>query len=352
MKLRLLALTILILVRPIIFGDTKYGFFPSPAEITEQSVRDAIKAIGIHGDVLLLQRNVPWTDFDKELNADSADIKQIRNLLILGRASGLEAILVVDPLNGLNRQEFPRLPTGWKASFADPRIRAAFTNYALRLVREFKPPFLGLASEINTYADFHPQDFPNFLSLYREVYDRIKAESPGTKVFVTFQWEELNSLIPETAGGRRPFDVRWDQVDAFGERLDLLAISSYPFICFPGADKIPSNYYAKLAARSSLPLAVAEGGYISKDTGPFRGSPRDQTGYLNAIHGQIGDRLAFWIYLLMSDFNLESYARIMRGQGQGKYITTLGIFESCGLQEANGNPKEALAVWDGFRRRR
>ena len=45
----------------------------------------------------------------------------------------------------------------------------------------------GLASEINTYMDAHPDDVEHFVGLYREVYERVKAEAPDTQIFVTFQ---------------------------------------------------------------------------------------------------------------------------------------------------------------------
>ncbi|MEW5870323.1 MAG: hypothetical protein AB1894_13695 [Chloroflexota bacterium] len=78
------------------------------------------------------------------------------------------------------------LPSGWEPSFGNPQVRAAFSNFALRIARQFHPRYIGLASEINTYIDAHPEDFQNYLSLYREVYAQIKAEVPDAQVFVTF----------------------------------------------------------------------------------------------------------------------------------------------------------------------
>ena len=330
-------------------GRTAYGFFPSPPEVTLQSVMATIQGIGRHGDILLVQRNIPWNDFRKSPDGASQDIVDALNMMILARQSNLEAVFVVDTLNGLNRREFLGMPFGWQASFANPDVRAAYSNYALRILREFHPQYLGLASEINTYADFHPDDFPNFLSLYREVYARIKAEAPQTRVFVTFQWEELNNMIPGVPGGGQPYHTRWDQIETFEPQLDVWAISSYPFIAFQHGSDIPANYYSPLLARTKKPLAVAEGGFTSKPVGTLRGTPADQVAYLSAIHTQIGSRLAFWIYLLYSDFNLDSYAKMMNAQGQGADVNTLGMFASVGLTASDGTPKPALAVWDGFR---
>jgi hypothetical protein len=335
---------------PYDLGRTLYGFFPSPPEATTQSVMDTYKAIGQHGDVALLQQNIPWEAFVASVDAESQAITDIHNQYILARQNGLEVIFVVDPLNGLNRREFQGLPAGWQASFANPQVRAAFKNYTLRIVREFHPRILGLASEINTYNDTHPDDFPNYLSLYNEVYTLVKAEAPETQIFVTFQWEELNNLMPSVAQGE-PYAVNWDQVEQFEPSLDLWVISSYPFVIFPSGADIPADYYTPLLTRTSKPLAVAEGGYTSVPVGPFPGDPQSQVDYLEAIHSQIGgDRLAFWIYLIINDFNLESYARIMNQNGQNSDdINTLGMFASVGLTESDRTPKPALAVWDTFR---
>jgi hypothetical protein len=72
--------------------------------------------------------------------------------------------------------------------------------------------------------------------------------------------------------------------------------------------------------------------------------------YLNAIHRQLGSRLRFWVYLLLSDFNPQSFADAMRKQGLPESdVNTLGMFSAVGLRQTDGKAKPALAVWDGFR---
>lgn len=334
---------------PYTLGRTLYGFFPSPPEVSIESVMDTFKAIGEHGDVVLVQQNVPWKELKESPDGEAQRLTDIHNQYVLARQNGLDVIFIVDPLNGLNRTQFYELPFGWEASFANPDVRAAFTNFTLRIVRDYKPRYLGLASEINTYADAHPEDFPHYLSLYAEVYDLVKAESPETQVFVTFQWEDLNNLISIANEGRPAYQTQWELVEAFEPRLDLWVISSYPFVAFSGGAEIPADYYTRWAQRTSKPLAVAEGGYISSKFGSLPGSPEDQTAYLNAIHSQLGERLDFWIYLLLTDFNLDSYAREMRRQGHGGDVNSLSMFGSVGLRSFDGTPKPALEVWDSFR---
>ena len=329
---------------------TAFGFFPSPPEASTSSVLKHFGDLGQHADFILVQPNIPWEDFTAGSPAESQQLTDIRNQVLLAQQNGLEVAFVVDPLNGLNRREFFGLPADWNPSFAAPEVREAFAGFALWITREFHPAYLGLASEINTYADAHPDDFPNYLSLYREMYESVKAESPATQVFVTFQWEDLNNLFPGAAEGRQPYQINWDQVEAFEPELDLWVISSYPFVAFPSGAQIPDDYYTPLLTRTSEPLAVAEGGYTSEPMGPFPGTPQDQVDYLSAIHDQLGGRLRFWVYLLLSDFNQDSYSQAMQESGRSQEdVSTLGMFSAVGLREESGEPKPALEVWDRFR---
>lgn len=306
--------------------------------------------LGRHADFLLIQRQVPWEDFVNGEKGSSQPRTDIANLITLTKREGLGYVFVVDPLNGLNRREFFGLPLGWEASFGDPKVRSAMMNFALWLVDTYHPRYLGLASEINTYFDAHPGDMPNFLSLYREIYGAVKRRSPETQVFVTFQWEELNNLAPGVREARRPFHIDWNEVEAFEPELDVWAISTYPFVAFQSAADIPPNYYTPLLTRTTKPLAVAEGGYTSRPLGPFHGSPGDQVTYLEKIHGQIGSRLAFWVYLLLSDFDTQAATRALRADGHSSGdARTLSWFSSVGLQNLDGSPKPALKTWDSLR---
>jgi hypothetical protein len=329
--------------------QTLFGFFPSPPVMTTESVLATFKAIGEHGDMVLFQRNVPWIDFVAAAGGETKDIRELTTMVQLAQQNNLEPVLVVDPLNGLDRRRFAGLPPGWKPSFANPDVRAAMTNYALRIVTEFHPRFLGLASEINTYQDTHPDDYPGFVTLYREIYARVKAAAPSTQVFVTFQWDELNNLTPGLDGGKPPYETRWEQVEAYEPQLDLWAISTYPFFFYRSAGGIPADYYSRLASRTTRPLAVAECGYTTENMQAIRGTPQDQAMFLKAVHDQLGARLRLWVYTVLGDFSLDSYAPFMKQQGVGGDIPTLGWFAHIGLRGPGGTPKPGLALWDSFR---
>jgi hypothetical protein len=328
-------------------AETAYGFFPSPPEATLESVFETFKQIGRHGDFVLIQKNADWQDFLKSADGESQNRTDIINQVILTRQNDLDYIFILDALNGLNRREFDGLPFGWDANFANPNIRTAYKNYALWVVRNFHPHYLGLASEINTYMDAHPEDAQNFISLYNEMYALIKAEAPETQIFVTFQWDDLNNMFPQPEeGSRQKFDTNWEQIEAFEPNLDVWAISTYPYFVFPSGKDIPADYYTALLSRTDKPVAIAEGGFSSETFDNLTNTPEDQVAYLNTIHEQLGSRMVFWVNTLLSDLNIDSYAKEM---GSPRDAEMLGNFAYIGFQNIDGAPKPALDVWDSFR---
>ncbi len=332
---------------------TAYGFFPVPPEPKVESALQLFEDIAKHGDFVLLQQATPWDEFTDSVEGNSKTRTDIINQTRLAQQNSLEYIFVLDPLNGLNRREFIGLPAGWDANFANANVRSAHRNYALWIVRTFHPRYLGLASEINTYMDAHPEDASNFVSLYNEIYALVKAEAPNTQVFVTFQWDDLNNMFNQPEEGNRPrFQPNWEQIEAFEPNLDVWAISTYPYFVFPSVSEIPSDYYSPLLARTEKPVAVAEGGFASVASAPIQSTPEDQAAYLNIIHSQLGGRrLVFWVNLLLTDFDIEAMSQYMLANGQSpENLTILGYFGSTGFQTFDRSPKPALEVWDSFRK--
>jgi hypothetical protein len=332
-------------------GKTAYGFFPSPPEATEESIFKLYEDMSAHGDFVLIQQNTAWQDFVNSVDGESQTRTDLINQVKLARQNDLEYIFVIDALNGLNRKEFIGLPSDWDASFANPNVRTAYTNYALWVVRTFHPRYLGLGSEINTYMDAHPDDAGNFVSLYHEIYALVKAEAPETQIFVSFQWDDLNNMFPQPEeGNRQRMQPNWGQIEIFEPNLDVWVISTYPYFVFPSASDIPADYYTPLLSRTSKPVAIAESGFSSQPVGFAQGSPEDQVAFLNALHTQLGPRLVFWVNTLLDDFNLDSYAEQMKTQGRNPQdAISLGAFAFIGLRNSDGSPKPALEVWDELR---
>ena len=69
-----------------------------------------------------------------------------------------------------------------------------------------------------------------------------------------------------------------------------------------------------------------------------RSTAAGQVAYLEAIHDQLGSRLAFWVNLLFNDFTVQT------ANDAG-----MTAFAHIGLRESDGSAKPALEVWDSFR---
>jgi hypothetical protein len=82
-----------------------------------------------------------------------------------------------------------------------------------------------------------------------------------------------------------------------------------------------------------------------------KAAPEDQVIFFNAVHDQLGSRLVFWVNLLLTDFNLDSYSEYMLANGQSAdNVSTLGNFAFTGLLNFDRSPKPALEVWDAMRK--
>ena len=89
---------------------TKFEFFPTPPEPTEESIISNLQAMSQHAEVLLFQESVPWNEFKDGIDIHSSKITELTNLMAFVNAIGLEPIFIVDPLNGLDRREFKGIP--------------------------------------------------------------------------------------------------------------------------------------------------------------------------------------------------------------------------------------------------
>ena len=75
-------------------GRTAYGFFPTPPEVSVESVVNNMIAISEHADVVLFQEEIPWSDFLESPDADSQKLEDLRGMVQLAAGNGLELIFV------------------------------------------------------------------------------------------------------------------------------------------------------------------------------------------------------------------------------------------------------------------
>ncbi|MCZ7525977.1 MAG: hypothetical protein M5U14_06060 [Acidimicrobiia bacterium] len=212
------------------------------------------------------------------------------------------------------------------STFADPRVREGAKAWVRLLVDELRPDYLNASVEMNLYADAAPGDYPNLVSLYREIRAEVKAEHPDLPVFPSFQLEQLDDLEP----------VR-EVLDA----ADLVAISTYPVIrAAPGVP--PETRYDDLAGLGR-PLAVVETGFPAF---PVEGAgttldvdPGAQAAYVEWLGRRAatpGLELVVWFfpYDLPADLPVPD-----------EVADVTVVFEHMGLLDTSGRERPALDAW-------
>jgi len=308
------------------------GLSSLPAELTEESYSRAFELAASAGEVIMIQRTPPWEELIAgEVSAETARATQRERQL--AEEHELDLLVAIDPTDVVgDRSELTSLPPERRgAGFADEQIRSAFIDYAKYVAENYRPKYLALGVEINSYQHQHPEDFEQFVTLYHQAYDGVKELSPETLVFPIFQLEELQGLLPID----QPYPPQWYLIRRFEPRLDLLAVSSYPGLAFTAPEDVPDSYFAQLRSYTDRPIVIAGTGYASGDDA----NEDQQAAYLRRVLDetqQLSMPLLVWLV------------------GQDPSFTgdvSLGLLQHIGLLRQDGTEKPAWAVWAQAARR-
>jgi hypothetical protein len=313
------------------------GFSSLPRELNADAYAEAIKFAGQHGEIVLIQRNVPWADFMPGASPGHDLVEQTNSERDAVDHEHLTLFFAIDPTDGATgRDRLNALPDSLAGRrFDDPDIRAAFRSYAEFVALNYKPRYLALGVEMNLYYEKNQEDWSNYISLYRETYAAVKAASPGTQITVTMQYEDLQSLLPR----EDTHFVDWQLLRAF-DPIDFVGISTYPGFAFDDPANLPADYYTQLSAFTDRPVAIAEMGYASvNQPGVINGSQEHQAAFLKrALADAEQLSMPFAIWFAIWD---PTYAG----------GTQFGAFEHIGLRTSDDTEKPAWSDWDAASRR-
>ncbi|MBN2463997.1 hypothetical protein JXD38_00020 [candidate division WOR-3 bacterium] len=209
------------------------------------------------------------------------------------------------------------------ATLSDSAWRHAYKQAALDVVRACRPRYLSIGNEVNRWFEKYDtagaDGFQNYVSLFSEMYDTLKALSPGIVVFCTFARE----IVAEN----READL--SVLSLFpGDRLDLLVFTSYPH-AVQGCNRpesIPDDYYSRA-------LAIA---------------PNKLVGFSEVAWPSLD---AFGGEQSQADFIVEFGGRLTAGQGMGLHLVgwpwlcDLDSTDYTGLFRRDGTAKPAWEQW-------
>lgn len=318
----------------------RLGFSSLPSERTSEAYIQAFATAAQYADVILVQRTPPWEDFMPGGHVSNATADSTRlETALLDQYRGLRLFYAIDPTDGVvQRSRLANVPPDIdpQAGFTDDAVRESFVAYAAYVAKNYKPAYLALGLEVNMTYERAPEQFDAFVSLYSEAYDVVKGNSPDTKVFPTFQLEDLEG----TFGDVHP--PRWELFERFRGRMDLLAISTYPFLGeAKSAADIRTDYYSQLKQHWDGEIIISETGYASApvEGRVTVGTEADQQAYLDRLLRE-ADNLQFslvvWFAALDPAFASSG---------------ATAVFRDIGLRKSDGSNKLAWTTWEEWARR-
>ena len=158
-------------------------------------------------------------------------------------------------------------------SWSNTETRNEFKAMLSAFAGTYKPRYLFLGNETNAYFLSHSQaQWDDWVTMFAEAYDAIKAVSPETIVYTTFQLERMKGLGVKT-GQTYPehFELLADHL-ASG-KIDAFAFTSYPYLEYDSPADMPMDYYSSLINRvGDKKIIYSELGWIATTVGPFQGS--------------------------------------------------------------------------------
>ncbi|MEW6741879.1 MAG: hypothetical protein AB1486_03885 [Planctomycetota bacterium] len=279
--------------------------------------------------------NGAWRD-DASGGSDSGEIPDAVGAVMQGAgAYGFTPMVVFGWRSGdtllLNVPEDPT--NDWTNASA----RALFLDMLRDFAAEHSPPYLFIGNENDMYYTANPTDYLNWVAFYESAYDSLKAAAPSTRVGTVFNFEHLSGQ-----GKLNGWEVpAWGALESHDlRRIDVLAVTVYPWLHHVHASDVPDSYLEPLLERiGTKPLAITETGWPAENLDgldpAWATSEQEQVDWVERLFSVLlaglDVRLVNWLFL---------YPPVDVGMG-----TDWQLFASVSLRDFDGNARPVLESW-------
>lgn len=320
--------------------ELRLGLGVQPSEDTPSAHINTFATAAQHAELVSIARVPPWEDFfpGAEVSEETHALMRLERDLL--RQYDLSLLFAIDPTDGaVQRTRVAGLPEGsdGEGGFLREDVQEALVAYAIYIATNYEPEYLAVGVEINMLRARAPGQFVGFLKAYAKVYDAVKSIRPETKVFPTFQLEDLLGRLTQE------HPPQWEAIDAFGGRIDALAFSTYPYLSssIRLVREIPEDYYTQLRERFIGEILISEAGYASAtiEGHSWVGSEREQEEFLT---------------LLLEHAEANGFSAVVWGAERDPVQSRQGgaaVLNDVGLRYSDGSDKLAWAVWQEWARR-
>ncbi len=216
------------------------GFFMGllPTIAQGQSFEDAYYQVSQFSEfVPVWGRPTPFYNFAEDLKGEWGQIF-VKQLI---RDNGMFPIIHLSFIgSGITLVTPPGMED---STLSDKNWRAEYKKAVVDVVKAIKPRYLSIGNEVNRWYEKYGLEgyngFENFVSLYNEIYDKVKKISPETEVFCVFAREIVSEHREADLSMLQLFDPN---------KIDILVFTSYPYaLGWNNPSMIPDDYYSKSA---------------------------------------------------------------------------------------------------------
>lgn len=288
---------------------TKYGVSLSPRSYDATEFNAFFDLAKEAGGVVL------WGGSPEEL-ADSSAAPTI--VTLIAHQKGMPVVIQVGYVTEAGPKPFTE---------AD---RMRWKNEAVGFALRQKPEYFALGVEVDRFVAGNEAFFRDYSAWFNETYDAIKANSPQTKVFVTYQYERVMGMTGGLYGGPASSPPAWHVLDLFA-KADLVAFTTYPGLVIQDVAALPGDHYAAIATHTSKRVAFTEVGHFGTTDAPGWGSSKEEmAAFVTQFHAQVAPldpELAIWLH--------------MHDQPTAPSV----LFRTMGFFDGHGTRRPAFDAW-------
>ena len=338
-------------VLPTLAGDSQetatrsfamgWGFTPPVPSV--EAVIDIIPRIAAVSEYTIIQREVPWTRLKAGASIDEILDEDWDGLVDYLRGNGLGLVILIDPLNGLDRTEEANEARDNGVTLMDAATRATHEAFTIEVARRYQPEYLGLASEINTLAAHGDgQLYVALRDMINGLLPRLRAVSPDSKLFVSHQVDDAWGLSGRPSSVADQFKLVHDFPDT-----DVVGLSSYPGFFWDRPEDIPTGYYEPYVTESGKPVIQVEGGWSTERTqwmaATREASAAAQVRYFQRLW-QLLDEVEAELLVLLTYADLD----LARPEWTLSADDLAGLlnFARMGIVDTSLRPKPSFALWE------
>lgn len=235
---------------------------------------------------------------------------------------------------------FLDVPSNTTNNWSNAAARNLFQSMLVSCATTYKPPYLFLGNENDSYYEQNASDYANWISFYNSAYDAIKAASPDTMVGPVFNFEHLAGS--GTLNGWTT--AYWGALDSHNlSKVDMVGVTLYPWLNYASAGSIPSSYLDPLISRiGSKPIAITETGWPAENLGglnpQWEASQEAQVTYLTRLDAMLEGK----------NVKMVNWLHLYPMKDTGGSPIEWKLFSSVSLRDSSGEKRPVYDAWLSF----